>query len=720
MKSVHRIYKLTFLILLTGAFLPLSGQGLTISFDLEDHLSQPPVLENALRDFQELLQLGCPSCQFQPNDPEADILFVIKAPQYPSGASPVDFSKGRSYPYFKLPDHQYQWVSTDHWPQTRLTLKSPSYEGLANGLYGLLQEKLGFYFVHPRETVVPCFELWPLPTQFEFSAVPKFDKTGFHLHTQHPTELTEALHEPATPNGQEMIREYILWLARNQQNFFEFCLLETVHLKPWIPYAKSFVDYAHDRGVLCSVDLSLHMIQQHAFKLVEFPPKNFTKYEKQIDQRLDLFISAGFDFINMEFAIAEFIGGLEKLRVRLRQYIVDKINEHPQVKLIGRTHVVKPEDEIGGKGKDMHAEVNDPERGNLIHTVMCYALTDSSAPVYELDNFSHLLDLLREENKVRETWFYPESAYWITFDNSIPMFLLPYLSARYRDIETVRDMNIPGHITFSSGWEWGYWLVDWSIARWSWEFREDGRTKLQGPLSCANDLFPGPQIGIRLQNLLQIQNYYLIKQNTLRLLCPHSFSDGLPSGINKQFQPRPEVYQKELAQNPGPETDSIVLSWLDELSGLLNAMRPHSDALHNIPKTVAGYDYQGRRAELLEELHLSCSIFVNYVEHRHHTFRAFLKGMQNKGRDLSPHLEAAEKVREESMEIVKEMELRYRYPVPLLAREHKSFTSYQYGYLYPVSNLHFWQRHEEQLRKWKFNRPFMMNIWDPLRIAGFK
>ena len=716
MKFLHRIFQACIFCL---ASTNLFAQDLSISINLKEMLAVQPVLQNAVADVQDLLEMSC-NCPVGSDQPEAQVQINVMAPSYPRNATPIDWKKGRNYPYFELPDHQFAWQSQKLDDQVILTLKSPSQQGLAHALYALLQEKLGFFFVHPRETVIPCLDRWPAESEHTFTGIPKFDKKGFHLHTQHPTELTEALHDPQTPDGQAMIREYILWLARNQQNFFEFCLLETVNLSTWIPYAQDFVEYAHDRGVLCSVDLSLHMIQQHAFKLVEFPPKNFTRYEKQIDQRLDLLISAGFDFINMEFSIAEFIGGMEKLRIRLRQYIVDKINQHPQVKLIGRTHVVKPEDEIGGKGRNEQAGINDPERGNLIHTVMCYSLTDSSAPVYELENFSHLRQMLREENQVRETWYYPESAYWITFDNSIPLFLLPYLSARYQDIETVRSMRIPGHVTFSSGWEWGYWLVDWSIARWSWEYRQDGRTIPQSPTSTIEDLFPGNEIKTRFQNLLDIQNHYLISRNTLRLLCPHSFADGLPKPMNKQFQPRPEVYQEELAKNPGPGSDSLVLNWIGELSKFHNALAPHADALHTVPTNVPGYAYAGRRGLLLRELYLSCAIFVNYIEHRRYTFLAFVSGMHSKGKDLSPHLEKAEQIRKESMVIVREMEQNYRYPISVIARKHKSFTSYPYGYLYPVSKLHFWERHEEQLRRWEFNNPFMRNIWDPTRIAGFR
>jgi hypothetical protein len=90
-------------------------------------------------------------------------------------------------------------------------------------------------------------------------------------------------------------------------------------------------------------------------------------------------------------------------------------------------------------------------RGVGIHTVMMYSLEDSVAPVYENKNFHHIHKDMLKESKVREVWFYPESAYWVTYDNSVPMLLLPYLSGRLSDILLCEKEHIPNHLTFSSG-----------------------------------------------------------------------------------------------------------------------------------------------------------------------------------------------------------------------------------------------------------------------------
>jgi hypothetical protein len=64
-----------------------------------------------------------------------------------------------------------------------------------------LQEKLGFSFVHPRQTIFPAHRFWPRPDTASFSGRPRFDQWGFHLRTLHPTEITEQLHDPGYPNA---------------------------------------------------------------------------------------------------------------------------------------------------------------------------------------------------------------------------------------------------------------------------------------------------------------------------------------------------------------------------------------------------------------------------------------------------------------------------------------------------------------------------------------
>jgi hypothetical protein len=69
--------------------------------------------------------------------------------------------------------------------------------------------------------------------------------------------------------------------------------------------------------------------------------------------------------------------------------------------------------------------------------------------------------------------------------------------------------------------------------------------------------------------------------------------------------------------------------------------------------------------------------------------------------------------------MVKLQEQNYRYPVSSIAVEKESKTVYNFGYLYTVSNLHFWEREELQAKnnKWKF---WYRSVWDVLKIIGVK
>jgi hypothetical protein len=46
-------------------------------------------------------------------------------------------------------------------------------------------------------------------------------------------------------------------------------------------------------------------------------------------------------------------------------------------------------------------------------------------------------------------------------------------------------------------------------------------------------------------------------------------------------------------------------------------------------------------------------------------------------------------------------------------------TAYPFGYLYPASNLFFWEREEEQIQHERFDALFM-NLWDMRRTLGLE
>ncbi|MBX7182086.1 MAG: hypothetical protein K1X82_08240 [Bacteroidia bacterium] len=706
-------FQLLFLFLLLS-FPAFSLQSVSINGPKE--FWENSITKSSLVDAQNLLAQAY-NCPVEINNNQAElILYLPSLSQLNEQKSQAP--EGRNYPYFEVPIHRYAWKFQTAGNKHYAFLSASSFQGVSFGIYGLLQEKLGFCFYHPRQTIVPKLSDWNLPNNQTWEAKPVFDKKGFHLHTQHPLELTEALHDPNYPNALAMVKEYLDWLVRNGQNYFEFCLLESIDRKLWPAHAKAFVDYGHSRGLLMGVDFSLHMIQQKTFQMYLSPTQSWKSKESQIVQNMKWLLQAPWDFFNMEFASAEFVGGNRAKKEKLRLMMIDWLaKNHPQTKLMGRQHVVKHDKEQGVTGHDFSWDSTsialDKKRGILSHTVMFYDMTEPNAPVYENKNQRHQFELLLSEMEKRETWYYPESAYWVTFDNSVPLFLLPYLKARLADIDTCEKYRVPGHITFSSGWEWSYWLFDWSIARWSWNFYQNNTRLPKYPTQYVDAIEQTSASQDWIKKALALQQTYLKDSNLIQWLTGMTITDELPKGMNNAFHPRPPLSYKYLERKAS----------LQEIQQVEKEILPRLEAFYK--QTVE--QIQNRKSlgpfnnSWEKEWMDGLEITALRAHHRFFTLSYILERRKARlghrpfnGKAL---LDEAAKVRQLAQDIVNHRETSYRYDLQTIARWGRGHTSYDFGYLYPVHKLTFWKREEEQARRNKYG-PLFMSIWNPFRIIG--
>jgi len=676
----------------------------------ESVLSQP-VSSLAVKDVQNLLKTAGAS-QVLVNGNLAEV--VIELPEIPLTEPLVQ--KEKAYPYVQVPIRNYSWKGEQKGDHYHLKLEAKGASGISAGLYGLLQEVLDFNFYHPRASRFPDLSQWPLKTPLSYASRPRFDKMGFHLHTQHPTELTEALLDENFPGGEARIREYIDWLARNRQNYMEFCLLETINRDKWPAYAQKWVNYMKEKGIIPGLDLSLHMKQQYAFKLYRNFPKSFKSKETQILTRFNQLTQAGWEYWNVEFSETEFTSGNAEEKARLRRYVQDLMHQK-DIHLTGREHVVKPEKMVGG-GKTAtisKEDTLDKYRGTMIHTVMFYTLNDTLAPVYGNDNLLHMRDMLLEEMKHRETWYYPESAYWVTFDASIPMFLTPYLNGRLEDISYCEKMGVEGHLTFSSGWEWSYWLIDWSIANWSWKTTINGQEVIPYPEQYFDKVTSSKTAQQYFKNVVDLQNQEIRVKNLMQYLTAMTVTDEMPFGQNLPFHPKP-AYDYSAIRN------KISKDAVDSLTQhAIPALKKFSQQYQIYRNELSTSDLDD---PILQEIIESLDIVAKRAEHRAATLTYLLEFRRSsivkdkKARKAAlKYLDEAKNIREESLKIVRSRESHYRYPVVELATKRPDHTSYQFGYLYPVHDLHFWEREEGQAlkNKWKF---WYKNIWNVWRIIG--
>lgn len=705
MKS-YRIYIsiLSFISCSAGLFANTS-----ISIDAPKILLETSVTQLAIEDTQVLLEKAC-DCTVSINQTDAEIHLQLPLPSLaPFGPIQHVYNQD-SIAELYYPSTDFNWESKFVGHQIILLLNTDSYEGVSAGLYALLQEKLGFKFYHPRETIIPKWEEWPLENTWNWEVRERFHKRGFHLHTMHPIELTEALLDEEFPDNQQQIKEYIDWLARNGQNYFEFNLLNSTKIKTWIPYISEIVDYAHERGIIMGIDISLNMIQQKAYKLYKKFPNSLRTREKQIIRNLNELAQADFDVYNIEMSSTEYTSGNSGKRQKQMQLILDWADTE-EVKIIGRAHVVKKGEKILNYSGEPQP-VFDGKRGILIHTVMFYEISEEKAPVYGNTNLQHMNQLLEKEQQQRETWYFPESAYWVTFDNSIPMFLLPYLSARWTDIKEMEEKQIEGHLTFSSGWEWGYWLFDWSIARWSWDYGNDTHT-----FDPLNHLVEDDNIKQSLIELHRLQDIYFKDKELMRYLVAQSVLDEVPKKFSKEFHPRPRWRYPYLFNKANNE---ILDTFKNE------SILPLQEFILEYEKELERFKHfsKGKDNPILKEWEDGLEITLMRAQHRKYVLEAIYQKRYDqihkiKSKQYLEYIDKAQSVRLAALEIVRNREQEYRYDQSLMSSKRKGHTAYHFGYLYPVHDLHFWEREERQVIKNKWGFPFM-NIWNIWRIMGIK
>ncbi|NTV48929.1 MAG: hypothetical protein HGB32_10150 [Geobacteraceae bacterium] len=690
---------------------------LTISIDASKNLHANPIVSQAIDDVEGLLRTSFPNAAVTHDALSGQVRIVL--PDVSANRDRcIPGPSARPYLCTAVPDASYRWSSKKRGGTITLRLSAVSPEGVAAGLYGLLQEKLGFRFYHPRESILPTLKSWPLPERFTFAASPRFEKRGFHLHTQHPIELTEQLMDPSVPNAFEDVKAYIDWLARNGQNTFQFFLLRGVDRDTWPAHARRIVEYAHRRGIRCGIEISLSMIQQQAFQAITLLHP-YPSYQRQVDHTLAWLFQAPWDYMSLDVTLGEHLPFLDKLLPDVQMHIEQQVEKRYGARLMYATHVICSKD--GAKVRRPKL----PNSGIMIHTVMCYSASEAKAPVYGNQNQRFMLEAAIAESKRRETWYWPESSYWVGFDTSVPLLLLPYLDARWNDIETMAALGVSGHLTFSSGWEWGYWLTDWSIARWSWQLKDNGRVRPTSPLSRLAELSKDRELQRLMGQALTLQNRYLKGKELLRFMAALTPFSELPSPFNKPFQPEPKFRYGWLLNDATPaEAGQALAQPLADLETYAVRMGKVVDLLERKIGQMRDAGHIGEaQLTLLSEFERGLRVTALRASHRALTLRALWAKREEHAhtRDhshgSSPLLARARLVRQQAQTLVQRQEANYRYPLDQLARRRASMTAYPFGYLYPASRLFFWEREEEQVAHERFDAIFM-NLWDARRTLG--
>jgi hypothetical protein len=446
--------------------------------------------------------------------------------------------------------------------------------GLQHGIYRLM-ELSGARFYSYADTFTPPTGKAVAPANgfTEVHAPPAWLETrGFAPHTYHPIPLEKAFHEPSAEHL-AMVKRYIDWHVANGQNFIMWPMLEldqvngklpitprgNRNFQAWVPHAKQIVDYAHQRGVRISVKLAFaNYVSSNAFAINplvalyqsvrldharKHDPKGYpallAKYRREdrakIEATIDKYMQVPWDEITWNLGTSEFTPTNDDLTIAWMDDAAAYLErKYPGVKTSARSHV--PKEPWSEKYDDSYFNLirfADPAVGAYVHTTSEYALTDK-APVYGNQDFTHKLKMLYHATPERKDIFYPETSYWVAHDVSVPLFMPVYMLNRKHDMDIIKGMpNLDGEVGFTTGWEWGYWLNDYALARMQDHPDESLTQVLDGafaPLGAART----PMVRLML-DAMAFQQEFLLDKNLIKYL--QGF-DGLTDfGVAAQKNP---------------------------------------------------------------------------------------------------------------------------------------------------------------------------------------
>jgi hypothetical protein len=404
-----------------------------------------------------------------------------------------------------------------------ITVRASDVLGAQYGAAAAL-EALGFRFRHPFDTFVP-----DLPVLGEFDGAvhrPEVRVRGLQLHTLHPIEGYFAFWEPSAESTEDAHR-IIDWVIKNRGNYLQWVPLDDI-LDPgrhaaWKAFTRELIDYAHARGVRVGINIQLfgQSNLQLAFDLTD-DRTGMIPIADEIAARLPL-VTDGLPFDVYDLSFGEFFNADP-------QKFVDAVNEvrsqlrarAPEAEMHAVVHV-GAEQVVSYMGEQLLyyflVKFADPSIIPDIHTTMFYDLFEPADGAYHHEDFAdHRAYLTSRMCANQPAAYFPETAYWVAFDNSVPQAMPLYVRNRWLDLARLRATvpcgKLDNHLLFSSGWDWGYWLHDVTALRASYELPASYEQLVEAEL--------GPELGAAAPiviELIEAQRTGLMEQKLVPYLA---------------------------------------------------------------------------------------------------------------------------------------------------------------------------------------------------------
>ncbi|MBV8762755.1 MAG: hypothetical protein JO257_36055 [Deltaproteobacteria bacterium] len=549
-------------------------------------------------------------------------------------------------------------------------------------------ENLGFRWRHPYEIYAPA-EPTDRGQEIGQVHVPQIRVRGLHIHTLHPIEGYFALWEPSAGSTSDAHR-IIDWIIKNRGNYIQWAGLDDI-LKPdryalWKPFTQELIAYAHARGVGIGLDIELfgQSNLQNAYDLSD-DQTGMVPISQEVAARLPP-ITQDLPFDVYDLSFGEFFDAQP-------QKLIDAINEvaaqlrtfAPQAEMHALVHVGATQ-RVTYMGMDMIyyflVKYADPSVVPDIHSVMYYDLFEDAGGAYQHTDFSEHRQYLEDRMCAgQKAAYHPEDAYWVAFDNSVPMFDPVYVHSRFVDLDGLARTGcaLDEHLIFSSGWEWGYWLNDVTSLRASYELpgaAQDGIVDAYAP-----DL--GADAAAIVDRLATAQHDALMTQHLAGYMAGRDAVIDAGRVLHIVSQPDRITF------------DQLTPAMIDSFTAtVLGPLQDHITALAKIEHDFARLDLPDNRwaREIRDGIHIDL-LRAEFVLHSYDAVIDHLNGTSGR------HLQLAEQVLAEAKATVVDHDgdLHDTHGRRLIDKTTNQ-TTYQFGYLYMADTLCYWNRELAQVK----------------------
>jgi hypothetical protein len=571
-----------------------------------------------------------------------------------------------------------------------LTVRAKDGLGAQYGAAAAL-EALGFRFRHPFDTYVPS------PPKLDPALVtgmhaPETRVRGLQLHTLHPIEGYFAFWEPS-PGSTNDAHRIIDWLVKNRGNFLQWVALDDIldpsRGEPWKAFTQELIEYAHARGVRTGLNIQLfgQSNLQNAFDLVDADPAN-NPVAEQIAARLPIVTKdLAFDVYDLSFGEffnadpAVFISSVNEVKNALAALA-------PNAEMHAVVHV-GAEQIVNFMGEDLLyyflIKFADPGIIHDVHTTMFYNLFETTSGAYHHNDFSeHRAYLFDQQCRGRRPAYFPETAYWVAFDNSVPQYMPLYVHNRWLDLSKLRsespcpEIPLDNHLLFSSGWEWGYWLHDVTALRASYELPAQSRELVEH--AFGTDLAPAVEPVVA---LIELQREQLHLKDLMAYIASRDVAIDAGRALDIVSQPDRITFADMVANAYAPA----------ELDTVLAGLTTYANALDLIAKQLRGVP-GGRWGDELRDGFEIDQLRVRFVIATYEAMRAHLAGDATTAKARAS---TAEELLDEARGLVARRhgdmhDTHNRRLVDKAGETNANRTYYQYGYLYNADTLCFWRR----------------------------